>query len=74
MVLVFITETSIKKETCPNSSHYPKGNCIFNHTKHNSFLILFKVFQPLQKPDQVIVNLEQIRIIGLCSAVFKNTM
>jgi len=74
MVLVFIIETSIKKETCSNSSHYPKGNCIFNHTKHNGFLILFKVFQYLQKTDQVIVNLEQIRIIGLCSAVFRNTM
>lgn len=74
MALLFIIETSIKKETCSNFSHYPNGNCIFNHTKHNCFLILFKVFQYLQKTDQVIINLEQIRIIGLCSAPCKSSM
>lgn len=71
---MFIIETSIKKETCSNFSHYSKENCIFNHIKHNCFLILFKVFQYLQNPDQVIVNLEQIRIIGLCSALCKGSM
>lgn len=60
MAVLFIIETSIKKETCSNFSHYPNGNCIFNHTRHNCFLILFKGFQYLGKPDQVIINLEQL--------------
>lgn len=74
MAVLFIIETSIKKETCSNFSHYPNGNCIFNHTKLNCFLILFKGFQYLRKPDQVIINLEQIRVTSLRSALCKGSM
>lgn len=71
MEVLFIIETSIKKETCSNFSHYPNGNCIFNHTKHKSFLILFKGFQYLQNPDQVIINLEEISVPSPPSALCK---